>query len=154
MANSSDEILEKIQALVTGASKAKSMRQTGSADHSSRSDLCNWIHSEGGDKYLRPLNADERDLALGFPSGASLLPVNYPTNKLGVEFERCLLTGNAWSPPAAAHVLQHLSRHIREGIPLETNLAVPKFISVEATLSFLQPEEPASPPKEGGRGRR
>ena len=152
--DSPPEVLKKIVELVTGASNNKAVKQQGSAAHSSRADLCNWIHAGGGDKYLRPLNANERDVALGFPSGASRLPTGYPTNKLGEEFERCLLSGNAWSPPAAAHVLKHLSRHILEGSPLETNLAIPKFVSVDATLTFLQPDGQACTPKGGGKGRR
>ena len=149
------EILKKIEGLVEGMrSNDRGFKKTGTAIHSSRSDLCKWIHAEGGDKYFRPLNAAERDLALGFLAGAFRLPADYPKDKLGEEFGRCLLSGNAWAPPAAAHVLSHLSIHILKNQALVTNLDVPEFKSVEDTLDFLQPGDRPSSPKGGGKGRR
>ena len=147
------EVFKKIENLVAGMrSDDRDLKKTGTAIHSSRSDLCRWIHAEGGDKHLRPLNANERDLALGFPAGASRLPTSHPRDKLGEEFGRCLLSGNAWSHPAAAHILRHLSLHtFKNQATLETNLAVPGFTSIGATLAFLQPEDRSSAPK-GGEG--
>ena len=115
------EVLRKIEGLVEGMrSNDRGFKKAGTAVHSARSDLCKWIHAEGGYKYLRPLNADERDLAMGFPAGASRLPADYPRDKLGEEFGRCLLSGNAWAPPAASHVLGHLSIHILKNQTLVT----------------------------------
>ena len=146
------EIIKKIEGFVAGMrSNDRGFKKTGTAVHSSRSDFCRWIHAEGGDKHFRPFNADERDLALGFPAGASMLPAGHPKNKLGEEFGRCLLSGNAWAPPAAAHVFSHLSMHILKNQAFKTNLDVPGFKSVEATLNFFQPEGQPSSPKGGGR---
>ena len=141
------EILKKTEGLVEGMrSDDRGFKKTGTAVHSSRSDLCRWIHAEGGDKYFRPFNADEWDLALGFPAGESRLPADYPKDKLGEEFGRCFLSGNAWALPAASHVLSHLSIHILKNQALVTNFDVPEFKSVEDTLGFLQPEDrPSSP---------
>ena len=73
------EILKKIEGLVEGIrSNDRGFKKTGTAIHSSRSDLCRRIHAEVGEKYLRPPNADERDLALGFPAGASRLLADVP----------------------------------------------------------------------------
>ena len=67
------------------------------------------------------------DLALGFPAGASRLPAGHPKDKLGEEYGGCLLSGNAWAPPAAAHVLSHLSEHVLKNKTLVTDLDVPEF---------------------------
>ena len=148
-------ILKKIEGFVEGMrSNDRDLRSRGSAVHSARSELCKWIHSDGGSKYLRPLNADERDLALGFPAGTSRLPAGHPKDKLGEEYGRCLLSGNAWAPPAAAHVLSHLSEHVLKNKTLVTNLDVPEFKSIEDTLDLLQPGGRPSSPKRGGKGRR
>ena len=149
------EIFKKIEGFVAGMrSNDRGFKKTGTAARSSRSDLCRWIHTEGGDKHFRPLNADERDLALGFPAGASRFPASHPRDKLGEEFGRCFLSGNAWAPPAAAHVFSHLSTHILKNQALEANFDVPEFKSVEATLNFFQPDGQPSSPKGGGKGRR
>ena len=50
------------------------LRQSGSPAQKARGDLCRWIHCSGGSEVLRPLFGWERDLALGFPRGASSLP--------------------------------------------------------------------------------
>ena len=87
-------VLKKIEGFVEGMrSNDRDLRSRGSAVHSARSDLCKWIHADGGSKYLRPLNADERDLALGFPAGTSRLPAGHPKDKLGEEYGRCLFSG-------------------------------------------------------------
>ena len=100
-------------------------------------------------KSLRLLNADERDFSLGFPAGSSKLPKGRRPHEHGEEFERGSLTGNVWSPPAAAHVPGHLAKHILEGIALKTDFVLPEFVSSKATLDFLQPED-SSPARRGG----
>ena len=132
----------------TGGSEIK---KSGAPGNLARADLCKWIHAGGAHKFVRPLNADERDLSLGFPPGSSKLPEDQTIHKHGEEFERGNLTGNAWSPPAAAHVLGHLAKHILEGATLETNFVLPKFVSSQATLDLLQPED-APPAQKGGEG--
>ena len=146
--------LDKIRGFVHDSIRLKDsdqLKHKGSAANTARRRLCDWIHSGGGAEVLRPPDAEERELALGFPLGASRTPPDFLGHGYGSEFERGCLTGNAWSPPAAAHVLRPLADHILRGVPLEVTLSMPDFVSKEATLRLIQPDPP--PPKGGGRGR-
>ena len=153
--DSPEDILVKIRGFIYSAMRGlptSRLRDPRSEINKARSQLCAWIHLEGGSSWLRPLDADERDQALGYPRGASGLPSDFHTSPEGLEFDRCGLTGNAWAPPAAAHVLAPLRDHVLHGAPLEVSLKVPVFSSKEDTLRLIQPS------KEflgvGGRGRR
>ena len=92
--------------------KDPNLRESGSAGNKARAEFCRWIHAEENPRYFRPFDADEQDLALGFPSGVSPPPSSYTPSPSGIEFDRCGLSGNAWSPPAAAHILGPLAEHI------------------------------------------
>ena len=161
-------ILDKIRHFVLSVTRQRSHRpkDANSTGNAGRVELCRWIHEEGNSKFLRPLDADERDLALGFPAGASSPPPSHKPSEHGAEFDRCCLSGNAWSPPAAAHVLTPLARHILDGEPLPVDGVQPNFVSQEETLRFIQPllktalpskgsttSTPSREPK-GGSGRR
>ena len=152
------EVLGQIRRFVYDTIRMKdpNLRESGSAGNKARSELCRWIHGGGNSRYFRPLDADERDLALGFPSGASSLPSSYTPSPSGIEFDRCGLTGNAWSPPAAAHILGPLADHILRKKPLKVTLDLPEFTSREATLRAIQPNADLSrsPKGVGGKGRR
>ena len=151
------DALEKIRDFVRKTIRMKdpNLREPGSAGNRARAELCKWIHMDGNSKYLRPLDADERDAAMGFPAGASSLPSSYTPSPSGVEFDRCCLTGNAWSPPAAAHILGPLADHVLKNTPLNVSLGLPEFSSREATLKLIQPGADLSRlAKGGGKGRR
>ena len=135
--------------------KDPNLRELGSAGNRARAELCKWIHLDGNSEYLRPLDADERDMAMGFPAGASSLPPSYTPSPSGIEFDRCCLTGNAWSPPAAAYILGPLAEHVLKKIPLKVTLGLPEFVSQEATLRLIQPGADLSRLATGeGKGRR
>jgi site-specific DNA-cytosine methylase len=151
------DVLNKIRDFVHGTIRMKdpNLRELGSTGNRARAELCRWIHQDGNSKYLRPLDADERDRAMGFPAGASSFPSSYTSSPSGIEFDRCCLTGNAWSPPAAAHILGPLAKHILEKAPLKVTLGLPEFVSREATLELIQPGADLSRlNKGGGKGRR
>ncbi len=146
--------LDKIRGFVKDSIRLKDLDQLkhkDSAANSARKRLCDWIHAEGGSKVLRPPDSEERELALGFPAGASRTPQSFAGSGLGPEFDSGCLTGNAWSPPAAAHVLRPLADHVLRGASLDVTLDMPRFVSKEDTLRRIQPNPP--PPKGGGRGR-
>ena len=113
------EVLEKIRRFIheTIRMKDPNFRESGSAGNKARAEFCRWIHGEGNSRYFRPLDADERDLAPGFPSGASPPPSSYTPSPSGIESDRCGLSGNAWSPPAAAHILGLLAEDPPGGDP-------------------------------------
>ena len=148
------DVLEKIKGFIhsTMRKPASQLRTAGSEANRARALLCHWIHKEGGSQWLRPPDSEERDMALGFPPGASRLPLGGPVSSCGEEFDRCGLSGNAWSPPAAAHVLSPLADHILKGEELVVTLNMPDFVSKEGTQRLLQPS--GSFFQEGGRGRR
>lgn len=63
-----------------------------------------WIHVEGGNRLVRPLNADERDRGSGFACGASALPGDSLLRD-GNWVERARATGNCFAPHIVAHLL-------------------------------------------------
>ena len=83
------------------------LRSPGSSCIAARAALAKWIHLEGGDRVLRPLNGSERDATIGFPRGASALPTD-PQSPFVLEQTQA--TGNAFSPPVVAHILRPLTR--------------------------------------------
>ena len=145
-----DEIRGYIQSSIR-IKDPEQIRHSGSAANRSRKRVCDWIHSGGGSRVLRPPDPEERELALGFPRGASRTPSGFQSSELGADFDSGCLTGNAWSPPAAAHVLRPLADHVLQGTPLSVTLGLPRFVSRAETLRLIQPDPP--PPKGGGRGR-
>ena len=148
-------ILDKIRGFVHGSIRAPGgdkLKHLGSAPNLKRRELCDWIHRDGGSQWLRPPDSEERELALGFPRGSSRTPPGFTPSPHGHEFDSGGLTGNAWSPPAAAHVLRPLAEHILLGKPLDVKLDMPPFTSKEDTLRRIQPGP--LPAKGGGRGRR
>jgi len=154
LVDSPDEVLQKIRDFIKSAMRrsVSQLRDPASEVNQARTLLCRWIHQEGGSRWLRPLDSEERERALGFPTGASRPPQGAAPSSLGEEFDRCGLSGNAWSPPAAAHVLAPLADHILRGSELVVTLDMPPFVSKEDTQRLLQPSEAFLPT--GGRGRR
>ena len=152
--DSPPEILEKSREFIHGTIRMKdpNLRESGPAGNMAWV----WIHAEGNSKYLRPLDAGERDLALGFPSGSSSPPSSYTPSPSGIEFDKCGLSGKAWSPLAAAHILGPLAEHILKKAPLQVTLGFLAFTSREATLRMILPGADLSrlSKEVGGGGRR
>ena len=97
-----------------------------------RGELATWIHTQGGSKILRPLSADERDVAMGFPRGAS-----GPRNsKRADERARAAATGNAFSVPVMAVVAAQLARACQGQTPLLRS-GVPSATSASEALVAL-----------------
>ena len=152
-------LLERLRGFLATSVRidAKKSRVPGSSALEARAALVRWIHLEDGHLVVRPLNADERDRSLGFPVGHSRPdhPPPQEPGQLPLELARCALTGNAWSPPVGAHVLEPLSRAIRECEAPPSRHGLGNFISREATLTTLlaQPADapltapPGGPPR-------
>jgi len=75
LASADRDKLDLVQGLVLNNMRAptaeNALRTLGSEAIKLRGAVAELIHCHGGDAFLRPLNGDERDLALGFPRGAS-----------------------------------------------------------------------------------
>ena len=80
-------------------------RDPHSALFKSRAALCRWIHLEGGGEVLRPLRGHERDLCLGFPSGASATKAD-EFDEHGLSWGQMEASGNAFSPFVVSHFLK------------------------------------------------
>ena len=85
-----------------------------SASHQARAKICRWIHQQGGHRLLRPLRGGERDLSLGFPSGASATKAD-EFDDSGVCWGQLEASGNAFSPFVVAHFLGPWVKHLVEG---------------------------------------
>ena len=140
--------LDNIRRLVLNNMRASTaddaLRRPGSEAVKLRGAVADLIHCHGGDAFLRPLNGDERDLALGFPRGASAV-VGQPFEAPSSQWSRGLLTGNAWSPPAAAVFLQPLADHIKTGSRPDTVCYVAPFVSTRSTIELLTPTQRTLP---------
>ena len=102
-----------------------------------RGELATWIHTQGGSRILRPLSADERDVAMGFPRGAS----GPRDSGRSDEWARMAATGNAFSVPVVAVVSAQLARacqgfapQLRSGVPSATS-ASEALVALGATSS-------------------
>ena len=120
--DSPPEILETIREFVRKTMRMKdpNLREAGSAGNKARAELCKWIHAQGNSKskFLRLLDAYERDLAMGFPAGASSLPSSYiPRHHRASSSTGAASRATRGPPPAAAHILGPLAKHILEKVP-------------------------------------
>ena len=102
----------------------KDLKTPGSLAALRRGELATWIHTQGGSRILRPLSADERDVAMGFPKGAS----GPRDSGRQDEWTRMAATGNAFSVPVMSVVAAQLARacqgfdpQLRSGFPSVTS---------------------------------
>lgn len=115
----------------------KDLRVPGSRGIAARASLAKWIHLEGGDRLLRPLNGGERDVALGFPRGASALPSDASDQFVLAQSQA---TGNAFSPPVVAHILRPLTAVFNRSAQPSFPRPAPVELDPEVVLSSLIPQ--------------
>ena len=120
----------------------KDLRSPDSQCIAARAALAKWIHLEGGDRLLRPLNGGERDVALGFPRGASALPSDESSQFV---LHQTQATGNAFSPPVVAHVLRPLTAVFNFSAPPSFNRPAPVELDPKVVLSSLVPKSSGGP---------
>ena len=91
-----------------------------------RHSLMAWIHNEGGHKFLRPPNADERERALGMPQGVSTIGLSSDTNDLNEQndvwstdeyWKRIDRTGNSYSMDHMKWLLQTVTQTLSTQVP-------------------------------------
>ena len=99
-------------------------RVRGSPTYNARASICRFIHVGGGGRLLRPLRGHERDLCLGFPSGASAL-ADDKADELGIVWGQLEASGNAFSPFVVAHFLKPWVAKLVSGKwPVESRLHI------------------------------
>ena len=118
--------LREIERWIHGAMRINTteLKTPGSTAVLRRGELATWIHTQGGSRLVRPLLADERDVAMGFPRGAS----GPRDSGRSDEWARMAATGNAFSVPVMAVVAAQLAQacqghapRLRSGVPSMTS---------------------------------
>ena len=132
--------LDKVRAFISATAFAnrKSLRRVGSPALRSRVAFARWIHCQGGDEVVRPLSGDERDRALGFPSGASFSQSWIEHQPVDIEFRRWEVTGNAFSPSVVAQLLQPLFQAVETRQPIPEKARPPRLRSREEVFAMLR----------------
>mgnify|MGYP000131729184 FL=1 len=122
--------------------KTQNIRVKGSPALLARVRLVEEIHLRGADSFLRPLNGRERDLCLGFPSGASSLPED---SSEGFLWEPLEASGNAFAVPVLSHILGPVAKFLLQAdSPLPELLpGFPSVLTREAALASLAPALPS-----------
>jgi len=95
-----------------------------------RHSLMAWIHNEGGHKFIRPPNADERERALGMPQGISTIGLSSDTNDKEKDLNEQLdvwstdeywrridRTGNSYSMDQMKWLLQTVTQTLSMQVP-------------------------------------
>ena len=106
------EILSKVNALLESVSNSSGdSRDPASSSFATRRSLCEFIHLDGGDQYIRPLSAAERLRCLGFTSFSA------PefTEPLSISFHHLCATGNTFAVPVFRGLLAVLVSDIKTG---------------------------------------
>ena len=116
--------------------KTTDLRRRGSSSQVARGDVCRWIHCSGGDEVLRPLYGWERDLALGFPRGASALP-GEPCDAFA--FDQLCATGNSFAVPVFIHALGPIAALLLRAEPLPVLDGFPSSRTEAAALASFTP---------------
>ena len=111
------------------------LKQPGSESVRRRGDLAKWIRVDGGLEVLRPLNADERDRALGFATGASRPAQADDSGNL--EWQRMEASGNAFAVPVVAHVCRPFFEAVVQGSTPRTKGARLRLSTPAAALERL-----------------
>ena len=125
-------------AVVVGPRAKKALRTRGSPEVTARVALARWIHQQGGDRALRPLSGDERDRALGFPSGASSATEFADELDPGLEYRRWQVTGNAFSPVVIDQVMAPVFAAIAADGPMPNTVAIPDYSCKEDVMAVLR----------------
>ena len=112
-----------------------SIKEKGSPSQVARGLLCDWIHQQGGSRILRPLRAHERDLALGFPAGASSLADEDSSDGFGWPCQ--LATGNSFAVPVLAHVAQPVVDSVLSGNDFVVLPGFPSVLTEDEALISL-----------------
>ena len=98
------------------------------------------IHTQGGERALRPLSGDERDRALGFPKGASVAAAFVDDVDPGLEYRRWQVTGNAFSPVIIGQLLQPLFDAALSGATVPLSVRFPHYSSRDDVFLALKSE--------------
>ena len=127
--------LEKIRDLVRRCVRCNTsdLKTLGGGAVKLRGELAEWIHLQGGDKWLRPLNGRERDRCLGFPDFASALPGE--EDESSITWGRLEATGNSYAVDVVAALLLPLCQAILQG---EVPKLLPGFPSVSSASEALR----------------
>ena len=133
-----DMIRSLTRAAVDGSKKV--LRIRGSPANKARIALARWIHTQGGDRALRPLSGDERDRALGFPTGASVAAAFVDDVDPGLEYRRWQVTGNAFSPVIIGQLLQPLFDAAMSGATVPLSVRFPHYSSRDDVFLALKSE--------------
>ena len=131
-------LLEELKSYVESSVRinTKDVEKAGSAAMQARARLAEWIHKEQGSAILRPLSGWERDVALGFPRGASSLPGEESS---GFVFGQLSATGNSFAVPVLAHILRPIARALLQHQPVDIGVGWPAAKSKEVALKTLVP---------------
>ena len=116
----------------------RDLKKAGSPALLSRLALASWVHLEGGSRFLRPLFAHERELCLGFPSGAGAISTESILDS-AFQWERMQMSGNSFSPDIISHVLGPWCRSVLDGSTPHRRPHFPAASTESEAMSFLLP---------------
>ena len=107
-------ILEEAQALQRGSQPF---------DFEKRGALATYIHKQGNDTVIRPLNGRERARALGYDYEHLHTSSTTPTQFSEVDWQVSALMGNGFSVPVIHHIVNHFAEKLKLGqhIPIQAN---------------------------------
>ena len=130
--------LAKVRGLIDShvAIPTDDLKQKGSHSVRLRGELATMIHQEGLDRCLRPLNADERERALGLPGDAARLDHDCSQ---AWQWERMRASGNPFAPPVIAHVLGPFVRSVLKGDPPTLLSGFPTALDIDSAIASLTP---------------
>ena len=116
LAQEHKQVLSSIRDLLLAIQRASgSHKVVGDDAYLHRRQLCEAIHTQGWDYFIRPLSANERDRMLGFPAGASAS--QYILAEAESEWLRLNLTGNSYAVPIFAAIIKEWVEAIRNNRP-------------------------------------
>ncbi len=121
----------------------KDLRTVGASCIKVRGALVDRIHFSGH-HLLRPLHHGERELAMGFPKGASLIKGDIAGSD-GFIWGGIDLTGNSFVVPVISHLLKPWADHLTQGAPLRLLPGSPDVHSEKEAMALLV----GTPSKEG-----
>ena len=142
--NSSPKELDEIRAWVRWSVDVniEDVQTKGSLAQVRRGELCDWIHTAGGHRCLRPLSANEREVALGFPALSSFTGAPEPIAG-DIAFDRLAASGNTFCPAVIAHLMAPFAAWILSGCTSKFVVIKggPTATSREEALVLLRPSE-------------
>ena len=111
----------------------------GSGGPGPRSEVAEWIHQKGGARALRPLNAPERERALGLPVGSSsLLYHDQPPNCDGIfNWDALSASGNTFAVPVFTHLFADFASWAAHGGEWDCLQRYPSTLTREEAIQSL-----------------